>query len=74
MASVYKASKAQQLGTTMESSSSEPDMYLQVEETFGNFKSAKGVTLPAAWTIRYEMQAKVTQYWKYDLAVETLEK
>ena len=74
MASVYKASKAQQLGTTMESSSSEPDMYLQVEETFGNFKSVKGLTLPTAWSIRYEMQAKVTQYWKYDLAVETLEK
>jgi len=74
VASVYKASKAQQLGTTMESSSSEPDMYLQVEETFGNFKSAKGVTLPAAWTIRYEMQAKVTQHWKYELAVETLGK
>jgi hypothetical protein len=74
VASVYKASRAQQLGTTMESSSSEPDMYLQVEETFGDFESAKGVTLPTSWTIRYEMQAKVTQYWKYDLAVETLEK
>ena len=74
VASVYKASHAQQLGTTMESSSSEPDMYLQVEETFGDFKSAKGVTLPTSWTIRYEMQAKVTQYWKYDLAVETLGK
>ena len=34
----------------------------------------KGLTLPTSWTIRYEMQAKVTQYWKYDLAIETLEK
>jgi len=74
VASVYKASQAQQLGTTMESSSSQPDVYLQVQETFGDFKSGKGVTLPTSWTIRYEMQAKVTQYWKYDLAVETLEK
>jgi hypothetical protein len=74
VASVYKTSRAQQLGTSMEASSSEPDMYLQVQETFGDFKSAKGLTLPTSWTIRYEMQAKVTQYWKYDLAIETLEK
>jgi hypothetical protein len=73
VASVYKASRAQQLGTSMASSSSEPDMYLQMQETFGDFKSVKGLTLPTAWTIRYEMQAKVTQNWKYDLVV-TLEK
>ena len=74
VASVYRASRAQQLGTSMASSSSEPDTYLQAQETFGDFRSAKGLTLPTTWTIRYEMQAKVTQYWKYDLAVETLEK
>ena len=74
VASVYKASQAQQLGTTMESSSSEPDVYLQVQETFGDFKSVKGLALPTSWTIRYDMQAKVTQYWKYGLVVETLEK
>jgi hypothetical protein len=73
VASVYKASLAQQLGTTMESSSSEPDTYLQMQETFGDFKSVKGLTLPTSWTIRYEMQAKVTQEWKYDLVVETVE-
>lgn len=27
------------------------------------------MTLPSTWTIR-ENQGKVTQYWKYDLAVE----
>ena len=74
VASVYKASRAQQLGTTITSSSSEPDTYLQVQETFGDFKSAKGLTLPTSWTIRYEMQAKVTQYWKYQLAIEAREK
>ena len=74
VASVYKASQAQQLGPTIESSSSEPDWYLQLQETFGDFKSARGLTLPASWTIRYEMQAKVTQNWKYDLSVEALEK
>lgn len=74
VASVYKTSKAQQLGTTIESSSSEPDTYLEVQETFGGFKAVKGLALPTSWTIRYEMQAKVTQSWKYDLAVETLEK
>ena len=74
VASVYRASRAQQLGTSIVSSSSEPDTYLQAQETFGDFKSVKGLTLPTAWTIRYEMQAKVTQYWKYDLTVETAEK
>ena len=74
VASVYKTSLAQQMGTTIQSSSSEPDVYLQVQETFGDFKPAKGLTLPSSWTIRYEMQAKVTQYWKYGLVVEALEK
>jgi hypothetical protein len=74
VASVYRASRAQQLGTSIASSSSEPDTYLQAQETFGDFQSVKGLTLPTTWTIRYEMQAKVTQYWKYDLALETLEK
>jgi len=74
VASVYKASQAQQLGTTMESSSSQPDVYLQLTETFADFKPAKGLTLPGSWTIRYETQAKVTQYWKYELVAETLGK
>ncbi len=72
VASVYKASQAQQLGT-IESSSRQPDVYLQLQETFGDWKSVKGLALPTSWTIRYEMQAKVTQSWKYDLSVETVE-
>ncbi len=74
VATVYKASQAQPLGVTMESSSSQPDVYLQLTETFGDFKRAKGMTLPTSWTIRYETQARVTQYWKYELVAETLEK
>jgi len=70
VASVYRTSQAQQMGVTMESSSSQPDVYLQLTETFGDFKSVKGLNVPSAWTIRYEMQAKVTQHWKYDLAAE----
>ena len=74
VATIYKASQAQNLGVTMESSSSESDIYFQVQESFGDFKSAKGVTLPTSWTIRYELQGKLTQYWKYELTAETLEK
>jgi hypothetical protein len=74
VASVYTVSQAQQLGITMESSSSQPDVYLQLTETFADFKPTKGLTLPSSWTIRYEMQAKVTQHWKYELVAETLEK
>jgi len=72
--SVYRTSHAQQLGTTIESSSSQPDTYLQLTETFGDFRSARGLNVPSSWTIRYEMQAKVTQNWKYEMAAETLGK
>jgi hypothetical protein len=74
VASVYKASQAQQMGTTIESSSSQPDVYLQLTETFGDFKSEKGLTVPSAWTIRYELQSRVTQHWKYDMVAERLGK
>jgi hypothetical protein len=74
VASVYRASQAQQLGLTMESSSSQPDVYLQLTEIFADFRPAKGLTLPASWTIRYETQAKVTQSWKYELLADTLER
>jgi hypothetical protein len=74
VASVYQASQAQQMGLTMESSSSEPDVYLQLTETFGDFRSEKGLNVPSSWTVRYELQSKVTQHWKYDMAVETLGK
>ena len=70
VASVYKASLAQQMGTTPESSSRQSDVYLQVDETFSDFKPAGGLTVPASWTIRYEMQGRVTQHWKYELAAE----
>jgi hypothetical protein len=74
VASVYRTSQAQQMGTTMESSSSQSDVYLQLTETFGDFKSSGGLTLPSTWTIRYEMQAKVTQHWKYEMVAERLGK
>lgn len=74
VASVYKTSMAQSLGTTIESSSSQPDQYLQLQETFEDFQAVGGVRLPRSWTIRYETQARVTQYWKYDLVAETVEK
>lgn len=73
VASVYRTSLAQQLGTTIESSSRQSDIYLQLDETFSDFKPSRGLTVPASWTIRYEMQGKVTQHWKYDLAAERLE-
>jgi hypothetical protein len=74
VASVYRDSQAQQLGLTMESSSSQSDTYLQLTETFGDFKSDKGLNVPSTWTIRYELQGKVTQYWKYELNAEGLGK
>lgn len=74
VASAYKASQAQRMGRTIESSSRQPDVYVQVDETFSDFKPAGGLTLPASWTIRYEKQGQVTQHWKYELAAERLGK
>jgi hypothetical protein len=71
VATVYKASQAQSMGMTIESSSREADVYLQMEETYSDFKPVRGLTLPSAWTIRYETQARVTQYWKYELVAES---
>ena len=28
------------------------------------------ISAPASWTIRYEMQGRVTQHWKYELAAD----
>jgi hypothetical protein len=69
-ASVYRTSMAQNMGTTIEASSRQSDIYFQLEETFGDWKAARGLNLPGTWAIRYDNQGKVSQYWKYDLVVE----
>jgi hypothetical protein len=74
VASVYKASRAQTMGSVMEASSQQRDVYFQMEERFADWKAAQGLNLPSTWTIRYETQGQGTQYWKYDLLAETFGK
>jgi hypothetical protein len=71
VASIYRVSLAQNMGTTIETSSRQPDIYFQLEESFGDWKAVTGLTLPSTWTVRYENQGKVTQSWKYDFVVES---
>jgi len=73
-ATVYRKSQAQSMGATIEQSSRESDMYFTLEETFGEWKTLDGLVLPTSWTMRYEMQARQTQYWKYEMQVQGAQK
>ena len=72
-ATVYSASQAQALGATPESSSQEADMFFRIEERFGRFEAAGGLTLPKSWSLRYERTGNTANEWKYDLTVQTVE-
>lgn len=70
VASVYRKSRAQAMGTSVEQSSKESDTYFQLEETFGDFQAQEALVLPTAWTMRYETQGRASLYWKYDMQVQ----
>lgn len=73
VASVYKQSQTHVMSADITQSSREPDVYLQLEETFGDYRNWNGRAVPVTWTLRYETQARVTEYWKYDLRVESID-
>jgi hypothetical protein len=82
VASVYRLSQAQAMGTAIAgprsdpgqgTSSRESDVYMRLDETFGDFRQWNGLAIPKAWSLRYETQGRVTQHWKYDLSVESIE-
>jgi hypothetical protein len=72
-ASVYSASQAQALGTTIESSSQQADQYYRIEERFGKFEQIGNLTLPRSWSIRFERTGNTASEWKYDMTVQTIE-
>jgi hypothetical protein len=72
-ASLYSTSQAQGLGATMEASSQEMDQYFRIEERFGRFEEAGGLTIPKSWSLRYERSGNTANEWKYDMTVQTVE-
>jgi hypothetical protein len=51
--STYAYTRAQQIGTTIESSSQQRETHYELEERFEDFKSFDGITLPTHWSLRY---------------------
>jgi len=72
VATVYSTSQAQALGATPETSSQESDMYFQIEERFGRFEQAGGLTVPKTWSLRYERSGNTANEWKYDMTVQSI--
>lgn len=74
VATVYTYSRTQDMVSDPTQSSKQSDIYYRLEERFSDFKSASGLALPSKWTIRYEASSNATVAWKYELAVEEVEK
>jgi len=74
VATVYAQSRTQDMVSDPTQSSKQSDVYFRLEERFSDFKSVSGLALPSKWTIRYEASSNTTVEWKYELAVEEVEK
>jgi len=74
VATVYSRSYAQAMVGDPTASSRQSDTYFRLEERFGGWKSIQGLAVPTTWTIRYEASANQTTEWRYELAVDQLEK
>jgi len=74
VATVYTDSHTQSMVSDPTQSSRQSDTYFRLEERFSDFKSAAGLALPSTWTVRYEASSNTTIEWKYEMAVEEVEK
>jgi hypothetical protein len=74
VATVYTDSQAQNMVSDPTQSSKQSDIYYRLEERFSEFKSSAGLALPSKWTIRYEASSNRTVEWRYELALEQVEK
>ena len=74
VATVYTHSRTQDMVSDPTQSSKQSDVYYRLDERFSDFKSASGLVLPSKWTIRYEASSNSTVEWKYELAVEEVER
>ena len=73
-ASVYTWSRAQNLGTTIESSSRQSEVHFRLEERLADFERIRGLTLPTTWSLLYEQSANTTLVWRYKFKVSAVER
>jgi hypothetical protein len=74
VATVYTYSRAQNLGTTMESSSRQSEVNFRLDERFADFERIGGLMLPTTWTLTYEQSADTTLVWRYRFKVSAVER
>lgn len=74
VATVYTDSQSQNMVGDPTQSSKQSDLYYRLEERFSDFKSTAGLALPSKWTVRYEASSNTTVEWRYEIAVEEVEK
>ena len=74
VATVYTWSRAQNLGTTMESSSQQSEVNFKLEERFGDFQRIGGLMLPTTWSLVFEQSANATYVWRYKFKVAAVER
>ena len=72
IASVYESSRAQGMGLTMEQSSQLTEQRFRLQETFADFETRDGLTLPKTWVIRYDRMGDTTTEWKYECKVQSI--
>ncbi len=75
LATVYTASRTQDLTGNMAASSQQSDVYYRLEERFSDFKTQDGQTLPSRWKLSYEMSGGPgrTGTWNYAFEVQSVE-
>jgi hypothetical protein len=73
VASVYHASRAQDLGLTIETSSQQQEQHFTLEERFGDFQSQDGLATPRTWVLRYSRTGDSTTEWKYTCSIRSVE-
>ena len=71
-ATVYSWSRAQNLGATIVSSSQESDLFLQLEERFGDFEPFGKLTLPTTWSMAYTETGNRSTFWRYTFKVSEI--
>ncbi len=75
LATVYTASRAQDMSSSMAASSQQSDVYYRLEERFSDFKPQGGLVLPSTWKLSYEMSGGPgrTGTWNYVFDVQSVE-
>jgi hypothetical protein len=73
VATVYHASRAQDMGLTIETSSQQQEQHFTLEERFGDYQSQDGLATPRTWVLRYSRTGDSTTEWKYTCSIRSVD-